>query len=1062
MRAPSWFCLAVCLFSAFQASSIPGQATPKPSTSAQPFEGKPDFSAEPLVIVDRHSVVTMHADGTGVRENSLALRLQSDAMVRQFGVVTVQFAGASEHVEFLYARVRRPDGTVIDTPVSGALEQTEQVTREAPFYSDLKTEQLPVKSLQVGDTLEWKARIVRTVPEAPGQFWGQDTFVNQGVALAETLELHLPSSAHVTLWTNPTIGAPTDATVGPERIVRWTHSHLDPTAGPAAAAAAETAKKKLLTPDEELNNRKGALPSVAWTTFPSWEAVGAWYRGLEADRMQPDDAVKAKVTALTAGKTTEAEKALAVYDYVATQIRYIGVAFGVGRYQPHTAGEVLANQYGDCKDKHTLLAAMLTQLGLHPEAVLIGAGIRFNAAVPSPGSFNHLITLVTLDGKPIWLDTTAEVAPWGTLMPVIRDQQALVVPAVAGARIEQTPALPPFPGSAKWVATETLDGQFTSDARITMTLHDDDETALRAVLRQISPAQYPEFTQRFLTGMGFGGTVTEPEISRPDDLDHPLTIAFRYKRVKEPDWGTNRVTEPFMPMSLPGIDEKEPPVASIELGVPRTETSTVEIKLPAGWSAELPEATHAKAPFATADTTFHLADGVITAERKLTIIESKVPAANWKTYKTWWDEAGVNSFPYIQLVPVSASAVLPPPAEKEALTPPGGKTAEQLIADAADRLRTMDTGGASRLLDQAKALNPKQRALWSGYAGVAYFLGEMSLAIEDLQKELALHPDEVQLNGMLANLQHVRSDNEGALATLHKWAEAAPEDPAPIVALMGMLHLLEQDQKAIQVGISALTTLEKKDADLTQLRLNLADLQQRAGKKAEAAATVLPLATKVTELGQQNSVAYVLADAGVQLSSDEAVERGVLQKLDAETASWTLDEDPAVLAVQTNLLIASWDTMGWILFREGHLPEAREYIAASCRNASRQELMEHLRTIDAAAHRSTTDDGGSEQARRTFPLGSANGRHGTAELRLLLAEGKVLRSEPVVAPVIPGVAPVSSTNAAPKLADAADLVKSADLRALFPAGSGAHLVRRGIVNCAGAVCQLVLEPISFR
>ncbi len=39
------------------------------------------------------------------------------------------------------------------------------------------------------------------------------------------------------------------------------------------------------------------------------------------------------------------------------QIRYIGVSFGIGRYQPHRLGSP-ANQ-GDCKDKHTLSAATL-------------------------------------------------------------------------------------------------------------------------------------------------------------------------------------------------------------------------------------------------------------------------------------------------------------------------------------------------------------------------------------------------------------------------------------------------------------------------------------------------------------------------------------------------------------------------------------------------------------------------------------------------------------------------------------------------------------------------------
>ncbi len=33
------------------------------------------------------------------------------------------------------------------------------VTQEAPFYSDLKQMQLPIRNLRVGDTLEWQAKV---------------------------------------------------------------------------------------------------------------------------------------------------------------------------------------------------------------------------------------------------------------------------------------------------------------------------------------------------------------------------------------------------------------------------------------------------------------------------------------------------------------------------------------------------------------------------------------------------------------------------------------------------------------------------------------------------------------------------------------------------------------------------------------------------------------------------------------------------------------------------------------------------------------------------------------
>ena len=271
-------------------------------------------------------------------------------------------------------------------------EQPEAVTREAPFYSDAKEAQLPIKNLRVGDTLEWEARIVRTRAEAPGYFWGAENFVTEGaVARNQCIELWIPAGVDAKVWTNPRLGlAAKEEIKDGAHIYRWTYEALHPTFG-AAAEAEKTAKKKhVRTADEELDEDQGALPSIAWTTFKSWAEVGAWYRGLEGERAKPDGEVQAKVAELTAGKTNDLDKALAVYAYVSSNIRYIGVAFGVGRYQPHEAVDVLHNQYGDCKDKAMLLSSMLAALGQPSDAVLIGASIRFKRCGSFAGGLQPL------------------------------------------------------------------------------------------------------------------------------------------------------------------------------------------------------------------------------------------------------------------------------------------------------------------------------------------------------------------------------------------------------------------------------------------------------------------------------------------------------------------------------------------------------------------------------------------------------------------------------------------------------------------------------------------------
>ena len=106
----------------------------------------------------------------------------------------------------------------------------------------------------------------------------------------------------------------------------------------------------------------------------------------------------------------------AIFNDVALHIHYVGLDFGIGRYQPHPADDVLSNEYGDCKDKHTLLAALLKAAGIEAWPVLISSSRELDPATPSPAQFDHVITLVPLDGKLLWMDSTEEIAPVGVLM----------------------------------------------------------------------------------------------------------------------------------------------------------------------------------------------------------------------------------------------------------------------------------------------------------------------------------------------------------------------------------------------------------------------------------------------------------------------------------------------------------------------------------------------------------------------------------------------------------------------------------------------------------------------
>jgi hypothetical protein len=117
--------------------------------------------------------------------------------------------------------------------------------------------------------------------------------------------------------------------------------------------------------------------------------------GKRPPRASPE--VRAKAEELTKGLNSDLDKTEALYDFVAKNFRYVSLSLGVGRYQPHSASDVLHDQYGDCKDKHTLLASLLEAEGLHADSVLINSSRKLDPDVPSPSQFDHVITMLPME-----------------------------------------------------------------------------------------------------------------------------------------------------------------------------------------------------------------------------------------------------------------------------------------------------------------------------------------------------------------------------------------------------------------------------------------------------------------------------------------------------------------------------------------------------------------------------------------------------------------------------------------------------------------------------------------
>ena len=1049
-------------------------------------ESMPSYSAEPVVIRHASTVIDMKADGTGEQTETVVVAVQSDAAVKQFSVVSTFYAKQSQHAEFVYVRVRHPDGSTVETTLGDVQDQAAPVTQQAPFYSDLMIKQLPVKGLRVGDTLEWQTHNVRTVAEAPNQFWGAENFARDVVVEDQTIELRVPSSVKLTVKTKSEPKSQlVESDADGRHVYSWSSKQLDPTVGPQAEAQKKAKKSRPLSAAEQQDVTEGALPDVAWTTFPSWEAVGAWYRSLEGERMQPDEAIRAKVAEITTGKATQEEKVRAVYAWVSGQIRYVGVALGIGRYQPHTAGAVLDNQYGDCKDKHTLLAAMLVTLGLRPDAVLAGQGVRFNRDVPSPASFNHLITRVTVDGKEVWMDSTAEVAGYRVLLAIERDKDVLAVPQTGPATIVHTPANLPFKPESTFAVAGSLDDKLASDSKITMMHHDDLEVFLRAAFRQTSPSGYEDLMQSVMANYGFGGKVSEVEVEHISDPSQPLTIRLHYHRDHGDDWGEERITAIFGPTMLPMVDKKDLPRSPLELGSLHTDTSTLQMKLPQGWNGELPEATHQHTPQAECDVTYRLKDGGFMAERRITVLQTKVPVDDLKAYADWYDTCGAGSVPYLQLVKVSG------PSGGSESSGLAQTQARHLVDQANTEIREGKYDEAETNLKQAQTMDAGARDLSGDLGAVAMHHGDHEGAMRLYAKELDLHPEAEFAYRNLASLQSLSGNKAASQATLARWQKQAPANPVPSMIAVQMLLDEKDYAAALKRAKAAEEQLEENARKEENFRMVLGMAEIQGGETDAGEALLRTIATDSKDLGRRNSASYELAAAGRDLSLAEQTERAVLDRLAAESRTWTGSESQTLLRQKSSLMVACWDTMGWILFKQGKTAEAEAWIRPAMVLHQNVEVGEHLgdllmaekkiseavtayaealatlplsdglgirlkidppRTKEikaklasamAAIKMANEPDGRiALQALRMWKLGAADGMHGTESFLVLLSPG--------------GVASAQDTGVGDhKMQKRVEEAKWSDR---FPPGEDSRLAEKVFLNCHDGACELVIEP----
>jgi len=1039
----------------------PAQQTPAPAP-------KPDYSKEAYVYEQITSKLSYENDGTGSRDTSVRVRVQSDAGTQHWGVMRFAYEASFETMDIAYVRVRKADGTIVSTPPDSFQDMAADVARQAPLYSDQREKHIAVKGLSVGDSIEYQYSSHLQKPLAPGQFWTAYTFTKDSVVLAEQVEINVPRDRAVKVKSSGP--APQVTERDKRRLYTFTASNLKVEPKDENRVASQQLRGHFPSPDIQVSS------------FQSWDEVGKWYAGLQADRVKPSAEILAKAAELTKGAADDDAKARAIYKYVSTEFRYIGIDFGIGRYQPHSAAEVLANQYGDCKDKHTLLASLLAAAGIRSYPALINVAREVDPDIPSPGQFNHVISVIPEGDKLLWLDTTPEVSSFGYLLGPLRDKQALLIADNRPASLVATPPDPPFAQTEDIKIEGKLSDDDVLDARFDRTEHGDTEVLFRTIFRKVPQNQWKDVAQGVSFASGFGGTVSDVTTASPTDLDNPFHFSYTYNRKDfGGDWSNRRITPPIPMILLPGPkNEDEKPKEPIWLGSPHNISVETRVELPKGLFPALPVPVDLTRVFAEYHCSYSFRNGAFIVKMSLTTKLPEVPLNQYDSYAAFRKSLNDDRDQYVQLYTDPSSATSPIRdrlfAQIWQLPDSLDSNAQKYEKDSREAFRKLNPQDGIAALKGAVASDPKFVRGWILLANSYIDLKNEDQGLEAYHHAIAADPAQRLPYKMLGFHLMASSKFEEAAKVWQDLIGIAPRDENGPANLASALFSLKRYSEAASAYESA-TKLAPESAAL-QMGLGISYL--RANNETSASSAFQKALALSPGADMQNTIAYELAEADKQLPLALEYAQKAVQSVE-ETSKKI---DIAILKTAdlspTQQLGAYWDTLGWVYFKMDNLSAAESFLRAAWTLSLDAISGDHLGQLYEKQHK-------RDAAIHMYQLAlSANPKLEETKLRLAKLQGDLVNhsrdlpgaelstlrtiklprfttangSSEIFVLISPDrIEDVHFLSGSDKVKPTKAMFSPASFKSEFPSISSAFLLRRGILSCFQITgCSLVVYP----
>ncbi|RKH66834.1 DUF3857 and transglutaminase domain-containing protein [Corallococcus aberystwythensis] len=556
---------------------------------ALPWEG-PAFTASASAMAASASKLPAPAGGGDVevllREGSYqelgphrwrtthrnVVRILTAAGVRAFAEARAEWSPWRQQRPALRARVITPDGR--EHPLDEATLHDAPVEDAAPdLYSDTRALRAPLPALRPGSVVELESVVEDTQAFFDAGVVTHFYFASPVPVRKVRLAIDVAPSTQLALRVQ---GLPLE----PLPQHQSDRKRLSFEGGPYAA----------LTPLEADGPAGQAFqPHVAFSTGRSWNEVARAYDTIVETQLD-GAALQARARALAKGSKDRRVVAQRLLEEVRESVRYTGLEFGAAAIVPAPPKQVLARQYGDCKEMSTLLVGLLRGAGIPAHVALVRSGREDVPELPGMGFFNHAI--VHVPGTPaLWIDPTDPGAEAGMLAPELQGRHALV----AAQDTQGLTVIDEAPAAANTaVFTRTVELSDEGPARVKETRELSGSLAVqyRRMLRAVRPDDLRRNLEALATGQ-YQGTLEGMKHTSLEEGTGPFRLELDVASARFATTGWRSVRVPlrvdsplaWLPDSLDDVRELLPDELGRKPALPTKRKS--DLVLPVAYRAEV-------------------------------------------------------------------------------------------------------------------------------------------------------------------------------------------------------------------------------------------------------------------------------------------------------------------------------------------------------------------------------------------------------------------------------------------------------------------------------------------